>query len=737
MPANITTPTAPPAPHADRGAPTEAGSRPAEPLATSPAPAAPGPLVAELPANNPVPVAPQPINTAADSGSLPTAEPTTAPAGLQDMPRRAEGQAPYSVAPAPRGTKFLMPVGDARKLYTVRVVKLVTLYGVEGFGLHQNMSSLSLLGREWMVSHIATGASAGLGGSTPEQALSDAAQRVAITASRAGKTPKACLRDIVASQKGPVTTLSIDVIRRDGGTQPRTAIDDEIVREYADYITAGVKFPPLRVFWDGSTHWLADGFHRVAAYLKAGVNAVECEVYTGTQQDAQWYSFSANKAHGLRRNNADKQQAVRAALAHDRAAGLSDAMIAEHVGVSDRMIAEHRKAITPNGSESNRRTGRDGRTIDTAKIGRRKSESLPKRKALDELRTKLEAGKAARAENALDALDPEVAQVEKLTDGLRQPVIVQSQKPAEEPPKPAALQTEEPVNESSQPVIVQAESLEELQGPIQIQPPSLYRMRRGQAPAAVANKVDRVETLVKKLCCMSYPMADAFLYCVIERVHAVRNQRAAPTNAPHNENALPEEARHLNSEASREPEIATDTPPVDVDSADLIDDAETAAHDKLENAGEVLAPIHEDGAPVGDHPAAEQVKAAESQPGKRGQAGRNRKSRKNKPTGQAIRALADAALSSSGGRCQKCGVSKTNIALGRTETGVLCYREYLLHRSWRNAETGAPVAEPVEHDGSVPESAELVAYFIKSKNTVVVRCARHKPSNGKKVEVQS
>ena len=109
---------------------------------------------------------------------------------------------------------------------------------MEGFGLH-NTSSLSLLGREWMVSHIATGASAGLGGSTPEEALSDAAQRVAITASRAGKTPEACLRDIVARQKGPVTTLDIGVIRRDGGTQPRTTIDDEIVREYADNVKAG------------------------------------------------------------------------------------------------------------------------------------------------------------------------------------------------------------------------------------------------------------------------------------------------------------------------------------------------------------------------------------------------------------------------------------------------------------------------------------------------------------------
>jgi len=461
----------------------------------------------------------------ADPGSRPTAEPP-------DLPPHAGGQAPYRVAPAPRGTKFLMPVGDARKLSAVRVVKLVTLYGVEGFGLH-NTSSLSLLGREWMVSHIATGASAGLGGSTPEEALSDAAQRVAITASRAGKTPEACLRDIVARQKGPVTTLDIGVIRRDGGTQPRTTIDDEIVREYADNVKAGAKFPALVVFWDCTNHWLADGFHRVEAYLKAGVSEVECEVYSGTQQDAQWHSYSANRTHGLRRTNADKQQAVRAALAHDRAAGLSDAMIAEHVGVSDRMVAEYRKALTPKISESSHRTGRDGRTIDTGKIGKRKSEPSAKRKALEDLRAKLAVGKTAIAETLSEPLDSEVAQVEKPTDELRQPVIGQNEIPVEEPPRPAAVQTEEPVNEPPQPIIVQAEKpVEELQGPLQIPPPSFYRMRPGQAPASVSSKVARVERLVQKLLGDGYSavddMGDAMLYCIIERVQALRKPRTAP-----------------------------------------------------------------------------------------------------------------------------------------------------------------------------------------------------------------
>jgi hypothetical protein len=92
----------------------------------------------------------------------------------------------------------------------------------------------------------------------------------------------------------------------------------------------------------------------------------------GTQQDAQWYSYSANQTHGLRRTNADKAKAVKAALAHPNGAKMSDGAIAEHVGVSQPFVGKHRAAINPthNGYQSPARTGRDGRTINTAGIGK-------------------------------------------------------------------------------------------------------------------------------------------------------------------------------------------------------------------------------------------------------------------------------------------------------------------------------------------------------------------------------
>lgn len=47
-----------------------------------------------------------------------------------------------------------------------------------------------------------------------------------------------------------VTSLSLSQIRRDGGTQPRASINHETVREYAEDMKNGDKFPPVIVFYD-------------------------------------------------------------------------------------------------------------------------------------------------------------------------------------------------------------------------------------------------------------------------------------------------------------------------------------------------------------------------------------------------------------------------------------------------------------------------------------------------------
>jgi len=56
-------------------------------------------------------------------------------------------------------------------------------------------------------------------------------------------------------------------------------------------------------------------------------------------------------------------------MEHPNAAGMSDAAIAEHCGVGHAMVSEYRKRLSTVESQPANRTGRDGRTINTANSG--------------------------------------------------------------------------------------------------------------------------------------------------------------------------------------------------------------------------------------------------------------------------------------------------------------------------------------------------------------------------------
>ncbi|MCL2645411.1 MAG: hypothetical protein FWD61_00230 [Phycisphaerales bacterium] len=139
--------------------------------------------------------------------------------------------------------------------------------------------------------------------------------------------------------------LELDKIRIDGDTQPRVAIDEFVVRQYAADMERGEEFPPVHVMFDGATYWLVDGFHRYHAHKKLAKTQVAAEVATGMQTDAQWESLTANKTHGLRRTNEDKIKAVIKAL--KLRPRHSDSVIAKHVGVSDKTVTKYRESTSP------------------------------------------------------------------------------------------------------------------------------------------------------------------------------------------------------------------------------------------------------------------------------------------------------------------------------------------------------------------------------------------------------
>lgn len=153
------------------------------------------------------------------------------------------------------------------------------------------------------------------------------------------------------------TTLFVDAIRTDGGTQSRAALNDATVAEYAEAMGEGADFPRVVVFYDGSDYWLADGFHRHAAHVLASLTKIDVDCRQGRRRDAILYSVGANSAHGLRRTNADKRRAVAVLLADDEWSAKSDRWISEKCSVDHKTVA----AMRPTGEVPQLRTGSDGK----------------------------------------------------------------------------------------------------------------------------------------------------------------------------------------------------------------------------------------------------------------------------------------------------------------------------------------------------------------------------------------
>ena len=169
--------------------------------------------------------------------------------------------------------------------------------------------------------------------------------------------------------------IALNKIRLDGDTQSRESLSGDVVDEYAELIANGVDFPRCEVLFDGTDYWVIDGFHRINAYLKLSKEQIDCVVREGTREDAEWLALAANKTHGLRRSNKDKEKAVRKALSRPNWRSKCNAVIAKHVGVSAPTVAKYRKETEPTqrSFESEVRTDRNGRKIDVSAIGRTKA----------------------------------------------------------------------------------------------------------------------------------------------------------------------------------------------------------------------------------------------------------------------------------------------------------------------------------------------------------------------------
>jgi transposase len=200
--------------------------------------------------------------------------------------------------------------------------------------------------------------------------------------------------------------LKVSDIRIDGGTQIRKELSKDKVNEYAEQMNDGVVFPPITVFFDGSSYWLASGFHRLFAEKQRESGVIKATVINGTVDDARWFALGDNK-HGLNMTAEDYRRSIDIALSHPKWSTYSNTQIANHVGVSASTVARVKKERNIKPADKVTYTDKHGNeaTMDTSKIGKKPAKPKP-------------AKSEPKAEKEQDEYDPAEEKMRELMDTI-------------------------------------------------------------------------------------------------------------------------------------------------------------------------------------------------------------------------------------------------------------------------------------------------------------------------------
>lgn len=129
---------------------------------------------------------------------------------------------------------------------------------------------------------------------------------------------------------------------RDGAE--RTALDPAHVAALVEVLRSGRTFStrPI-VYQDEAGYWLADGWHRLAAYEVVGQTEIEVEIREGGRRGAFRHALGANAEHGKPRTQKDKRRAVDLALGDAELGNLSNREIGDITGTSHTFVAGRRE----------------------------------------------------------------------------------------------------------------------------------------------------------------------------------------------------------------------------------------------------------------------------------------------------------------------------------------------------------------------------------------------------------
>ena len=153
--------------------------------------------------------------------------------------------------------------------------------------------------------------------------------------------------------------ISISKIECDSTIQQRAAgLDQATVDEYAEVLSQAEgnswPFPPITVCRKQAEegkrakadwlHYVADGFHRIAAAKQAGLEQVKADILLGADpvKQATLYAVGANAEHGRPRTAEDKRRAVTTLLADKEWGEWADRELARRVKVSPNFVGKVR-----------------------------------------------------------------------------------------------------------------------------------------------------------------------------------------------------------------------------------------------------------------------------------------------------------------------------------------------------------------------------------------------------------
>ena len=159
------------------------------------------------------------------------------------------------------------------------------------------------------------------------------------------------------------------------GVQTRDGLAKAVVKDYAEAIKAGAKFPPVTVVQDNVTgqFYLVDGYHRKAAFVLSGQKMIDADIIEGTFTDAVRLAIKANAKNGLRRTNADKHNALKLAWQHRQElfeGNPSNDMLAKECAVDKKTVKRFRKTLTGGDKvpPCTPRVGLDGKTYTPSQL---------------------------------------------------------------------------------------------------------------------------------------------------------------------------------------------------------------------------------------------------------------------------------------------------------------------------------------------------------------------------------